>query len=312
VNAVDGVGPRPTSALHQIGSSPMRKSSVYLPEKLKQSLAGLAERSGHTEAELIRKALERLIALEVFEADGAPVPVAPQRRGPVLIGVGLGPGDPGHVTQLAKDALSSADRVVAVSWTSQSVGRAEMIARATYPLAPIERVVLNISGDAHAQRASLVEISTSIVAALDVGEVVALVTLGDPSLWSVFTDIAAAITERRPSVPVEMVPGITSYQALAAATGITLARTGQTLMVVDGDVPAGALEDPATTVVVYKGARDANELRARVLAAGRVDGAVVGELLGLSGEHVEGLESWSGGPLSYLATVVVPAEGTRS
>ena len=290
----------------------MRKSSVYLPEELKQSLRGLAERSGHTEAELIRKALERLVALEVFATNGVLAPVAPRRRGPVLIGVGLGPGDPRHVTQLAKDALTLADRVVAVSWTSHSVGRAEMIARATYPLARIERMVLDISGDAHSQRASLVEMTTSIVAALDVGEVVALVTLGDPSLWSVFTDIATEVGAQRPSVRVEMVPGITSYQALAAATGTTLARTGQTLMVVDGDVPAGALEDPATTVVVYKGARDANELRAQVSAAGRIERAVVGELLGLAGEHVEGLEAWSGGPLSYLATVVVPAEGTRS
>lgn len=290
----------------------MLKSSVYLPENLKQSLADLAARSGHTEAELIRKALERLMALETFDTDDAPVPFASRRRGPVLIGVGLGPGDPGHVTQLAKNTLSSADRIVAVAWTPQSVGRAEMIARAIYPLAAIERVVLDISGDVHNQRASLQEMSSTIVAALDVGEVVALVTLGDPSLWSVFTDVATVITAQRPSVPIEMVPGITSYQALAAATGTTLARTGQTLMVSDGDVCATALADPSTTVVVYKGARDANELRAQVSAAGRVDGAVVGELLGLPGQHVEALKSWPGAALSYLATVVVPAEGNYS
>ena len=56
MNAVVGVGSYPVaSGPHQVGSSPMRQPSADLPEKLKRSLAGLAERTGHSGAELIKK-----------------------------------------------------------------------------------------------------------------------------------------------------------------------------------------------------------------------------------------------------------------
>ena len=40
----------------------MHKSSIYLPEPLKAELAGLAARSGRSEAQLVRQAIERLLA----------------------------------------------------------------------------------------------------------------------------------------------------------------------------------------------------------------------------------------------------------
>jgi precorrin-2/cobalt-factor-2 C20-methyltransferase len=285
----------------------VQKSSVYLPEQLKRELSELAARSGRAEADLIRQAIERLLAV----SDGgepASVPAAqPRRRGPVLIGVGLGPGDPRHVTQLAKDTLSGADRVFAVSWSSQSIGRAEMVARAVVPMVPIERLTYDIAADESGRRRSLTAAADAIAAALDAAEVVAIATLGDPSMWSVFPDLAAAVTAHRPALPVEWVPGITSYQALAATTATALARAGQTLVVVDGQAPGPALDDPATTVVVYKGAGEAIALRARASAAGRLPRAVVGELMGLPGERITMLEDISGGPVSYLATVILPA-----
>ena len=290
----------------------MHKSSVYLPEQLKQSLSALAARSGYSEAFLIRRALERLVAVGGEQQDQASAPSVSRRLGPVLIGVGLGPGDPRHVTQLAKDSLTGADQVFAVSWTSHSIGRAEMLTRAVSPLVPVQRLVLDIMSGASGRRRSLVEMTVPIVAALDAGEVAVVVTLGDPSMWSIFSDIAAEVATQRPAVPVEMVPGVTSFQALAAATRTTLARTGQVVMIVDGSIPSGALESAATTLVVYKGAPDVDDIRAQVSAAGRLDHAIVGEMLGLPGQRMEPLEAMASGPTSYLATVIVPAGGTRS
>ncbi|MHB1709873.1 MAG: SAM-dependent methyltransferase [Acidimicrobiales bacterium] len=284
----------------------MQKSSIYLPEGLKHDLAALAARSGRAEADLIRQAIGRLVAVADGADQAAPSP-APRRRGPVLTGVGVGPGDPRHVTRMARDALTAADRVFAMSWTPRSIGRAEMVARATAPMATIERLTYDIAAEPPGRRRSLCAAAEAVVAALDAAEVVAVVTLGDPSMWSVFPDLAAAVTARRPAVPTEMVPGITSYQALAAATATALARAGQTLMVVDGEPPAAGLGDPSTTVVIYKGAPDASELRLRVSTAGRLERAVVGELVGQPGERIEPLEAVARGPVSYLTTVIVPA-----
>jgi precorrin-2/cobalt-factor-2 C20-methyltransferase len=290
----------------------VQKSSVYLPEQLKRDLSALAARSGRAEADLIRQAIERLVAVAGGEEERSTSPARhPRRHGPVLIGAGLGPGDPRHVTQMAKDALTAADRVFAVSWTSRSIGRAEMVARAVAPTVPIERLAHDIAADASGRHQSLVAAADAIVAALDAAEVVVVVTLGDPSMWSVFPDLVAEITAQRPSVPVEMVPGITSYQALAATTATTLAYAGQTLVVVDGHIPAAALEDPATTVVVYKGASEAMALQEQVSTAGRLAGAVVGELVGLPGERIDHLADIPSGPVSYLATVLLPAGKSR-
>jgi precorrin-2/cobalt-factor-2 C20-methyltransferase len=130
-------------------------------------------------------------------------------------------------------------------------------------------------------------------------------------MWSVFGDLAAEVTAQRPHVPVEMVSGITSFQSLAAATATTLARPGQRVVVVDGDVPDDLLHDPASTVVVYKGSPDAGPLGDRARAAGRLDAARVGELIGLPGERIDDLASHAPGPISYLATVILPADRDR-
>ena len=42
----------------------MRKTSVYLPDGLKARLADVARRTGRSEAQLVRLAVERLVASE--------------------------------------------------------------------------------------------------------------------------------------------------------------------------------------------------------------------------------------------------------
>ena len=42
----------------------MKKTSVYLPEALKERLALLSRRTGRSEAQLLRTAVERLVADE--------------------------------------------------------------------------------------------------------------------------------------------------------------------------------------------------------------------------------------------------------
>ena len=290
----------------------MHKSSIYLPAELKADLAALAARSGRAEADLIRQAIERMLALS-GEAGEPAAPAEPviRRQGPVLVGVGLGPGDPRQVTALARTTLLGAHRVFAVSWTSRSIGRAEAVVRAVAPTVAVERLVHDISADDDGRATSLRRIASPIVAALDAGEVVAVVTLGDPGLWSVFGDLAAEITEQRAAVAVEMVPGIAPFQALAAATGTVLARPGQRVVVLDGAIPDAVLAEPTNTVVVYKGSEDAERLREQARSSGRLDHARIGELLGLAGERIEHLDDLGEGPVSYLATVILPAADPR-
>ena len=284
----------------------MHKSSIYLPDRLKHDLADLAARTGRSEADLIRHAIERLLTVSDTPATSGAVNIVNHRR-PALIGVGVGPGDPGLVTERARGVLVDADRVLVISTDVRSVGRAEMVVRSVAPTARVQRVPFAISGDADARRASLHQVATEVLAAVDAGELIAVAVIGDPAQWTVFPDLAARVRAERPSLLIMAEPGITSYQAAAAAAGTALGRVGAAMVVVDD---AGALRGRLKTgddsVVLYKASTESSIVKAAALKADRHD-AIVAELSGLPGQRLVPLADTPDGPISYLATIVFPA-----
>ncbi len=224
----------------------------------------------------------------------------------------MGPGDPGLVTTRALAALRAADRVLAPTTSASAVGRAEAIVREAVPEVVVERVVFVMATDGAARAGALAAVADRVVALLDVGERVVFVTLGDPNVYSTFSSVAASVRERRPSVPIESIPGIMAFQDLAARSGTVLVDGDERLVLVpahrgDGaEAVAAAAADSRSAVVVYKGGSRLPELAAALAAAGRLEGAVVGELLGLPGGRVAAVADVADRPATYLATLVVP------
>jgi len=293
----------------------VKKTSVYLPEGLKARLAAVALRTGRSEAQLVRVAVERLVASEPAFGPGVrtedPV-VQRHRREPALVGLGMGPGDPGLVTLRTVAELRRADRVLAPSTNLASMGRSEVIVREVAPEVAVERVRFVMEVDGAARSAALAAAAERVVSALDAGERVAFVTLGDPNVYSTFSSLAEEVRDRRPDVPVETVPGVMAFQDLAARSGTVLVDGDERLVLVparsggDPAVVAAAAADPTSAVVVYKGGGRLPELAQVLAGAGRLDGAVLGELLGLPGGRVAEVAEVADRPATYLATVVVP------
>jgi len=237
----------------------VRKTSVYLPDDLKDDLAALARRWERSEAELLRLAVEQLV--RGARAETAPSLAARDRLiGPLLVGVGVGPSDPGLVTRRAVETVRSADRVFAATTGPDVIGRAEAIVRDVAPEVDVERLVLDIAGPLEARDASLAAAAETVVDALDPGAVVAFVMLGDPNVYSTFPALARAVHARRAAVPIRTVPGVMAFQELAAEAATVLAEDSEhvTLLVAHDDDVAleAALADPSCTVVVYKGGRN--------------------------------------------------------
>jgi len=286
----------------------VRKSSLYLTERMKSALAARAARTGRSEAELIREALD--VALhQPMSRQPAGADIDPPVGGR-LVGIGVGPGEPDLLTVRAVAALRRADRVVAPTTAVDAVGRAEAIVRDAVPGIVVERIAFAMAPARAARDRSVNQAAAVVAGHLDAGEEVAWITLGDPLVYSTFSAVAERVQKRRPATAVVQIPGIMAFQALAARTGTVIAdeRTPVTIRTaLDGDDLARALADHSTTVVLYKGGRRLPELAEQAAACGRSSDAVAGELIGMPGERVGTLrELAASGPASYLATVIVP------
>ncbi len=143
------------------------------------------------------------------------------------------------------------------------------------------------------------------------GRVVAFATIGDPNVYSTFTQLAAHVRAVVPGVVIETVPGIMALQDLAARSGTVLAHGTETLALLPLTAGVEAYRQAVAdhdTVVAYKGGRALPQVLAVLGEAGRLDGsrgaAVYGAALGLPGSDVRPAGELPAEPGPYLSTVI--------
>jgi precorrin-2/cobalt-factor-2 C20-methyltransferase len=231
-----------------------------------------------------------------------------------LVGVGMGPGDPELVTVKAANLLAKADVVFVPVAESGETGRAEQTALYYAEAWRIERVVFALHDREHtARREQAWDDAAAQVAAWFAGHpgaTAAFATIGDPCVYSTFTYLAAGVRELVGELTVELIPGVTAMQDLAARSGMPLVEGRETLSLFPMTAGPERFREAlgrGDAVVAYKFGRMLPETLAALRDTGRMDAAVYGAALGLPEEDIRragDLDPMGRGP--YLSTLIVP------
>ena len=132
--------------------------------------------------------------------------------------VGVGPGDPDLLTVAAVRALRAA---AVVAYPVAQEGGDGMAARIAEPwIEPDQRrlpLMLPMVEEAQPRRQAWHAAAAALAAEVAAGQAVALLCEGDASLYASGSYLLLALAVRHPTVPLKVVPGITSLAAAAAA-----------------------------------------------------------------------------------------------
>lgn len=208
----------------------------------------------------------------------------------ILYGVGTGPGDPDLLTLKAVKVLSSVDRVYAArsSKNTHSVSHG-IVSPHLRDGVEVHALAFPMTRDKDALREAWAANARTVLADLEQGLNVAFLTLGDPLTYSTFGYLWRTLREIDPKAPVEVVPGITSYNAAAAASGTILAEAEETLAVVSGANGGAMLRQAAQTadsVVVLKAYKQFDDIKVSLDELGMLEHSVLVSNCGQDGERI--------------------------
>jgi precorrin-2/cobalt-factor-2 C20-methyltransferase len=181
---------------------------------------------------------------------------------PILRGIGVGPGDPELITIKGARLISEADvvfvpaarvgqRSLARAIAAPYIGPAQHAVELEYPTDGRSKAMLEASWEANADRiaSELQTVSSGV-----------FLTEGDAMLYSTFIYTMDALRRRHPEISLEVVPGVSSINAAAAACGVPLAIGSQQVAILPADTPdeilRSTLSRADTTVIVKMSAGD--------------------------------------------------------
>lgn len=201
-----------------------------------------------------------------------------------LFGVSVGPGDPELLTVKAIRVIREAD-VVAVPNIGHKRQTAYAIAEEHLQGKELLDCPTPMTRDHSVAQAAYGEIADNICTLLDDGKDVAYLCLGDIGVYSTYIYIHDIVRER--GYDAEIIPGVTSFSAVAAKLGTALCEGPERLLV--APVMAADVDDildvPANKVFMKSG-KAIHELREKLAERGQLEHASMVANCGLPDEKV--------------------------
>ncbi len=214
-----------------------------------------------------------------------------------LYGVGAGPGDPELLTCKAVRLLRECDVVAAPDGERTAYQIAAQYAEGK----PALFCNLPMTRDKAAAAASHQAAADALCNLLDEGKTVVFLTLGDPSVYSTYWYLHRIIVSR--GYEAEMVPGVPSFCAAAAALGRALCEGSEALHI----LPAshGQTIPKEGNLVLMKAGKSMPEACRELEAIGRLKDAALVERCGMEGERILTDLTALDGSAGYFSIILV-------
>lgn len=236
-----------------------------------------------------------------------------------LIGVGVGPGDPGLLTLKAVDAIKTAD-VIAYFAKAGNTSNARTIVEGhlngTTELPLLYPVTTEIPKEDVAYREAITgfydESAKTVAQHLDAGRDVAILSEGDPFFYGSYMHLHVRLSERYPT---EVIAGVTGMSGCWSANGTPMTQGDDVFTVLPGTLPEYELERrlaDANAAVVMKIGRHLPKVRRALDRAGRLDRAIYVERGTMANASVMPLVDKLDGNAPYFAIVLVPGWEQRT
>ena len=228
-----------------------------------------------------------------------------------FVGIGVGPGDPDLITVKAIKAIEAADVLVCPEARNGKGSFAFEIA-ASY--IPKETEILTLEfpmvHDHDVMMEAWKKNAEIISERVGKGQNVAFLTLGDPTVYSTYMYLLPLLAE---GVPVETIPGITSFCAVAANQNLPLALWEETFGIIPlkhGCESAAKALDHYDNVVIMKPSHDSEKLAEILEEKGLEDKFVMISKCSTDIQQVTtDIQTLKDGNVPYLSTMIVKRKG---
>lgn len=222
-----------------------------------------------------------------------------------LFGVGVGPGDPELMTLKAVRTIERCPCIATPETAGEktlaltiAAGAADLTGKKILPLRFL------MTRDKEAQARCHEALADQIAARLDGGTDVAMLNLGDVSIYSTFAYLMDILTQR--GYAVVMIPGVPSFCAVAAALGTGLTTMNEPLHI----LPASGMELSEALAlkgskVLMKTGKSMPEVRRVLTEKGLADKTMLVQNCGLPNERICRDLSEAQDDISYFTTMII-------
>ena len=182
-----------------------------------------------------------------------------------LYGIGVGPGDPELMTLKAVRIIRECDVVAVPSEDLETCVAYHIAKRAVVDIEEKEILALDMpmTKNKDVLNANYDLAASKIKEHLDAGKDVAMLTLGDPTVYSTYMYVHHRIEEA--GYETHIISGIISFCAAAATLNMSLVERSEPLHIYPGTYELDELFTVSGTKVLMKSARKFNEVKGRLL-----------------------------------------------